>query len=207
MRPAPSAALLVLAAALLVSGCGPNRVEPPSRFPKPLLQPVALAASLSADAAFSGYVHEEKLPPPGTTWRLSVGPTSVDWMRNLLSAAFARVVPADRADLVFVPSIDKVQFSTPAQSRTEFYEAWIRYTVTVRNRHGATVATWPIAAYGKHRDGTLASATDGMGEALNQAMRDGAAALALQLRDPQALGRLAAATPPPAAAGAAGAHS
>lgn len=195
-------ALLLIALALL-AGCGPNKVEPPSRFPKPVMQQMALTAALDADAAFSRYVHEEKLPPPGGAWKLSIGPASVDWMKNLLAAAFSSL-KTDRsagADVVFRPTIESVQFSTPAQSRTDFYEAWIKYKIDVLDRSGRVVGHWPIAAYGKHRDKSLASAEVGMGEALNKAMRDGAAGLALELHDAKRFGALLNANPP-AAAGA-----
>ncbi|WP_439639072.1 hypothetical protein [Nevskia sp.] len=210
MNPIPKRLLSGLAA-LLLAGCGPNRVETPSRFPKPVMQPMAYSAALDADSAFSRYVHQEKLPPPGKAWTLSIGPASVDWMKNLLAAAFASFGSSGgTADLVFRPSIDSVQFSTPAQSRTEFYEAWIKYTVAVFDRGGRKLADWPIAAYGKRRDKSLASAEEGMGEALNKAMRDGAAGLALELRDPARIAALlrgpgaapaSSSKPPPAAGG------
>ena len=192
----PCRIALALAALLLLAACGPNRVETPSRFPATLMQPLPLSAALDADRAFSTHVHDEKLPPPGRAWRLSIGPASVDWMKNLLAASFSSVASSPAgADLVFRPAIEDVQFSTPQQSKTEFYEAWIKYRVTVVNRGGQTVATWPIQAYGKRRDRSLASAEAGMGEALNKAMRDGAAALALELRDPKRVQALAQSRP------------
>jgi hypothetical protein len=201
-------ALLTVTVLLTLAGCGPNRVETPSRFPAPLMQPLRLSAALDADRAFSTHVHDEKLPPPGRAWRLSVGPASVDWMKTLLAASFTSFSnERSSADLVFRPAIEDVQFSTPQQSKTEFYEAWIKYRVEVLDRGGRTVANWPITAYGKRRDRSLASAEAGMGEALNKAMRDGAAALALELRDPlkvQALLKTRSATP--AAASTSGAR-
>lgn len=199
----PRSMTLALVAASLLAGCGPNRVETPSRFPAPLMQPLALSAVLDADRAFSTYVHDEKLPPPGRAWRLSVGPASVDWMKNLLAASFSRFATGSGgADLVFRPTIEDVQFSTPQQSKTEFYEAWIKYRIEVVNRGGAKVANWSIQAYGKRRDRSLASAEAGMGEALNKAMRDGAAALALELRDPKRVQALAQGRPVAAPAAA-----
>ncbi len=197
MNPNPSRIVIMLAALALLAGCGPNRVEPPSRFPRPVMAPMALTAALDADTAFKTYVHSEKLPPPGQAWRLSIGPASVDWMKNLLAAAFAGFNPdsGTGADIVFRPSIESVQFSTPAQSRTEFYEAWIKYKVDVLDKSGKVVANWPIAAYGKRRDRALTSAEEGMAEAVNKAMRDGAAGLALELRDPKRLGSLLYAPP------------
>ena len=196
----PHVVVAMLAVLALLAGCGPNKVEPPSRFPKPVMQQMALTAALDADTAFKTYVHDEKLPPPGKAWRLSIGPASVDWMKNLLAASFASFKADDKsgADVVFRPSIESVQFSTPMQSRTEFYEAWIKYKVDVLDRSGRVIANWPIAAYGKRRDKSLASAEEGMGEALNKAMRDGAAGLALELRDPKRFGALLYSNPPAA---------
>lgn len=198
MNSIPHRIALVLAVLALLAGCGPNKVEPPSRFPKPVMQQMALTAALDADSAFKSYVHDEKLPPPGKAWRLSIGPASVDWMKNLLAASFTgfKADGTAGADVVFRPAIESVQFSTPTQSRTEFYEAWIKYKVEVLDRNGRSIASWPIAAYGKRRDKSLASAEEGMGEALNKAMRDGAAGLALELRDPKRFGALLYSTPP-----------
>jgi len=193
----PPRVIAMLATLALLVGCGPTKVEPPSRFPKPLMQQMALTAALDASTAFKTYVHDEKLPPPGQAWRLSIGPASVDWMKNLLAAAFVnfKADGTDGADLVFRPTIESVQFSTPAQSRTDFYEAWIKYKVDVLDRSGKLIANWPIAAYGKRRDRALASASEGMAEAVNKAMRDGAAGLALELRDPKRIGSLLYAPP------------
>ena len=53
----------------------------------------------------------------------------------------------------------------------------------ITNAAGQTVADLPLAAYGKSRDGMMVGAETGMGDALNQAMRDATAALALALQD------------------------
>lgn len=182
---------------LLVGGCATERlVQVPSAFPQPLVLTKRLPVALEMESSFRDFQHVES--SNGTEWTLAIGSASVDWLGSLLKTSFTEVAESRRADgvrLVFVPEIEEVQFSLPEQSGTEFYEAWIKYRIRVQLPDGRDVADWPIPAYGKARDKVTLGADRGLGLALNQAMRDATAALALEINDPK---RIAALLQPPA---------
>lgn len=191
---------------LLLSGCARDRhVTLSSAFPPPVMQQMKLAAGLRLSSEFRGYSHTETLADGRGRWTVPIGAASVDWISGLMRATFTEVEIAERAStqvrLVMVPSIEDVQFSLPAQSGTDFYEAWIRYRVQLLGPQGQALADWPIAAYGKARDSAVTSATAGLGIAFNNAMRDATAALALQIHDPRRMAALLAGPPPAAASG------
>lgn len=169
--------------ALLLSACGGERlVETPSAFPRPVTEQLSVNVSLDIDDAFRTYTHRETLPDRGGSWVMPIGEASVDWLTSLLRARFVEI-DARRATLRFRPVIERVEFSLPNQTGTDFYEAWIRYRVTVANGREETVETLQFAAYGKARDSTFRNAEDGMAEALHTAMRDATAAMAFHLND------------------------
>lgn len=170
--------------ALLLSACASNRTAtPPSAFPPPVMAQLQMGVMLDIDDAFGSYTHTETLPDRGGSWTLPIGPASVDWLQGLMQARFASIAGGSPGMLRFKPRIDRMEISLPNQTGTSFYEAWIQYRVAVINGAGQTVAEWPIAAYGKSRDSTMLSADVGLGRAMNQAMRDATAALALELQD------------------------
>lgn len=179
--------------ALLLSACGgERRVETPSAFPRPVIERLVLPVALQIDPAFRDYTHRETLPDRGGSWVMPIGAASVDWLTSFLSARFSEVNQG-RAALRFTPAIERVEFSLPSQTGTDFFEAWIRYRIVVTNHRGVEVESWQLAAYGKARDSTFRNASDGMGEALHMAMRDATAAMAFHLNDRQKIAQWVAA--------------
>lgn len=85
-------------------------------------------------------------------------------------------------DGVLAPAIDQVQFSTPQQTRSDFYEVWIRYRMRLFNADGTMRKEWPLIGYGKanNRNG---DAGECLNEATIWALRDAAAVLSFELRD------------------------
>ena len=176
--------VVALASLLLTACAGQYQAVPPSAFPPPLMETLPMAVALDIAPAFSTYTHTETMTGTrGATWTLPIGPASVDWVQNLARARFSSIEGGRSAALRIAPTIERVEFSLPSQTGSDFYEAWIKYRVQITNAAGQTVADLPLAAYGKSRDGMMVGAETGMGDALNQAMRDATAALALALQD------------------------
>lgn len=174
-----------MAALLMLSACaGKYTATPPSKFPPPLMEALQLSVALNMNEAFRTYTHTETMTDVrGATWTMPIGPASVDWMQSLVGARFTSIDGGVDAALRITPKIERVEFSLPSQTGTEFYEAWIQYRVQISNADGQLVADLPLSAYGKSREGLMIGAEKGMGDALNQAMRDATAALALELQD------------------------
>lgn len=174
-----------VAALLMLGGCASQYTAvPPSAFPPPLMEALQMTVNLEMDEAFRNYTHTETMTDlRAATWTMPIGPASVDWMTSLVGSRFTSIDGGNKAALKITPEIERVEFSLPTQTGTEFYEAWIQYRVRITNVGGKTVADLPLAAYGKSREGLMVGAETGMADALNQAMRDATAALAIELKD------------------------
>ena len=86
-------------------------------------------------------------------------------------------------DGVLAPTIDQVQFSTPEQTRSDFYEVWIRYRMRLFDADGTMRKEWPLIGYGKANNRNGGDASECLNEATIWALRDAAAVLAFELRD------------------------
>ncbi len=144
---------------LLLAGCGGASVTVPPRLPVPLVDRLPLAMGIHLDEDLRSYVHQEKLEPGGE-WTIELGSAQQTMFENLLIGMFESVRPvADpgspngAADTeiagVLVPHIEEVQFSTPDQTRTEYFEVWVRYRFQLHDRDGTLIGEWPLTAYGK----------------------------------------------------------
>lgn len=197
-----------LFALMLVACASTHSIVPPSHFPTPAVQPVAMSAGIYADSQFASYKHKEKLPT-GDQWEVSLGPSSLAMFRAVLGGSFKQLKTLESepsgkrlpVDVAFTPSIEEFQFATGQAAGAEFIEAWIKYNVHVAGIDGRELATWPIAAYGRHRSAMFGGTEIGLGLAIQEAMRDAGAALALKLRSVRKLpapAPVVPATPPPA---------
>jgi hypothetical protein len=87
-------------------------------------------------------------------------------------------------DAVLVPLIAELQFSTPSQTRTDYFEVWLRYQFQLYSRDGALLGEWPLTAYGKaNTQNYLLSTTEpALQEAALSACRDAMAFFTVQFR-------------------------
>jgi hypothetical protein len=185
------AALLVL---LALGGCSTTAVEVEGSFPREaVIERLPLAIGVHFDEAFSQFTLEEPIPQRGD-WNIAIGSAQVDMFRAVLPAMFERVVevedPAGTVDLdgVLIPRVDDMQFAIPFQTKSNFFEVWIRYDLTLAEPGtGRVIASWPLTAYGRTRDAMLEGAEAALQEAAVIALRDAAAFLAIDFADTRAL--------------------
>ncbi len=85
---------------------------------------------------------------------------------------------------MLVPTIEEVQFSTPDQTRTSYFEVWVRYRFQLRDRDGSVVGEWPMTAYGKANASNygLKSRNPALEAAALAALRDAMAFFTVQFR-------------------------
>jgi hypothetical protein len=150
-----TAVLLLLPLAGL-GGCLGAQVEVPTDFPVPLLQRLPINVGLVLSDELTSFAHEESLPDNGD-WRIVLGPAQQTMFNNLFSGMFEghQLVTGTSAEDqgtalagVMVPSIEEVQFAIPSQTRSDYFEVWIRYQIKLYD-NGALLGEWPITAYGK----------------------------------------------------------
>ncbi|MFK7912583.1 MAG: hypothetical protein AB8B93_01605 [Pseudomonadales bacterium] len=179
---------------LALGGCLGAQVAVPTEtteFPVPLLEPLPIAVGLVLDETLTNYVHTEERPKNGQ-WRISIGPAQPAMFNNLFAGMFAahqQVAGSSAADQgsvvqgILQPSIEQVQFATPTQTRTDYFEVWIRYQIKLFD-NGKLLGEWPIAAYGKAnvQNYGLSSTSPALQAAAFAACRDAMAYFAVQFQ-------------------------
>ena len=207
-------AVLLFAAALLVTGCGGAnvRLHDPT-IPEPLIDQLPLRVAARYPDVFDDFKHEETIIGK-ETWKIDLGRSNRLLFTQLFSSMFTEftVVDDDRRpedldiDAFIEPSIDAFEFSVPSQSQTEDFAVWIRYRIKIFDSNGTQIANWPIAAYGKSLS-TLFGGDEALQRAAVLAMRDAAAVIILQMEKATGISKLSQATAQAASAPAAPANA
>jgi hypothetical protein len=182
-------AILAVAGTIL-SGCGGASVAVPTTFPIPLVEKLPLKMGIHLNPELLAYVHAEKLETTGD-WSIDLGGAQQSMFTNLLTGMFEQLefiadplAPSAELDGVLVPNIEEVQFSIPSQTRSDYYEVWIRYQFKLYSGDGQLVADWPLTAYGKANQRNYGMQTDqpGLQAAALAACRDAMAFFTVQFQ-------------------------
>lgn len=195
-RPTGRIGLLSALFVLLITGCGTTAVEVTGgEFPRPIVPSLPLTLGVHFSDTFRSYRLEESIPQRGD-WSIDIGTAQVDMLQAVLPAMFDRVVEVDDLapdtlpeglDAVLVPTVQEMQFAIPFQTRSNFFEVWIRYEMSLIDPSGEVIARWPVTAYGKTRSLMLESAEAAMRDAAINALRDAGAFLAIGFSNQQEL--------------------
>jgi hypothetical protein len=184
--------LLLLLLAAAASGCMTTNVEvPTTQFPVPLMQQLPVRMGLFLPEELRNYEFRQDLGDAGV-FEIEIGPAQEAMFTNLLTGMFVKVVQASDpvtydtlgADAVLVPRIAEMQFSTPQQTRTDYFEVWIRYDMQLYDQDGSVLAQWPLTAYGKAntQNYLLASTSPTLTQAALNACRDAMAFFTVQFQ-------------------------
>lgn len=186
LRPA-----LVSGAMAALSGCGGASVAVPTEFPVPLVERVPVTMGVHLSPELRKFVHTEKLKNSGD-WSIDLGDAQEPMFTNLATGMFAAMrfvndplAPGADVDAVLVPSISEVQFSIPTQTRSDYFEVWIRYHFQLLSNDGQTLADWDLTAYGKANQrnyGGLQGSQPALQAAALSACRDAMAFFTVQFR-------------------------
>jgi hypothetical protein len=179
------AALASLCLSLLLGGCTTTAVTVEATFPeRPVIEQLPLEVAVVYDDAFQRYTLSESIPQRGN-WEIDLGAAQVALFRAMLPALFSAVTERDAlapepedssAELLLRPQLQDMQFSIPYQTRSNFFEVWLKYEIELYERDGETlVARYPLTGYGRTRDGFLDSAQVAIEQAAITALRDAGA--------------------------------
>lgn len=183
---ARAASLAVLGLGL--GGCSGASISVTTTVPTPLVEPIPLAMGLRFDDTMRQYVHEEDLESLGK-FRIELGSTQVPVFERVFAALFERTelvdsvpAPAAQLDGIIAPTVEELQFSIPEQTKSGFFEVWIKYKIEVYSAGGELLGSWPLPAYGKSHSQNFGFMEDGQAGGLNDAaiwaLRDAAAHIA-----------------------------
>ncbi len=204
--------LLLLPVLCGLSACsGPKKLAVEGVFPIPLMQKAPVSLGIYLDETLVQYEHKETIDKKGS-WEVAIGPSQQALFDNLASGVFeahtfVSAQTIDGAwDGVLKPSIEEVQFSLPDQTRSNYYEVWIRYKFMLFDREGGLIGEWNLPAYGKASNKNYGSSTAGLQAASMAACRDAMAFFSINFsREPVVRKWLAAGKPlaPPTQTGTA----
>ena len=190
--------ILIVADSIAAAGCGPGAVPVATVIPDPLVQALPLTVAVVYDDDFTHYAYEEKAT--GADWNIDLGDSNVRMLDRVLASSFSNVVRRDAMpaegesltgiDFVLKPEVDEYAFLTPEDAGVDFYSVSIRYNLVAYTPSGAPIDRWQINSYGRTKAKKI-SPKDSLAAATDVALRDAAAALALDFQQrPQILALL-----------------
>ena len=127
-------------------------------------------------------------------WKIESGSSHVALFEQILGSMFEQTkevagTESDAAvDAVLAPGVAEMQFALPAETKSDFYEAWIKYDMELYDRDGSPIANWSVTGYGKSSTEFMKSRDKGLNAAVNQALRDAGAKFALGFSRVEAVG-------------------
>ena len=171
----------------LLGGCASTSVEVAGTFPdEPAVRTLPLEIGVHFEESFANYSLAEEIPERGE-WNIDIGAAQLGLFRTVLPAMFRTVEELEDPgaagtdlDAVLVPRVEEMQFAIPFQTKSNFFEVWIRYDLTLLHPGSdRVIASWPLTGYGRTRDAMLDSAGEAIRQATIMALRDAGAFLAI----------------------------
>lgn len=209
-----SLVISVLGLSLLSACAGNINVTAEANVPTPIVDPHPFPVGVYYSPELVEYVHEQKVADRGSI-TIDLGKNQKTVFDRTFGQMFQEVVNVESLEElpqnvagVLVPSIVAVQLMTPQQSRNDYYEIWIRYSIEIilpdgtkldfasqTSRGGRaepensearrTQLAWMIAAYGKANKQDYSSfmekADSALAEATQNAYRDAALLIVVSL--------------------------
>jgi hypothetical protein len=180
--------VLLLGLLAPLAGCSPGvEFKAHTEVPKPLMARIPVTLGVHYEKTFRSYTYTgDSQDRPN--WRIEIGDAQIALFDRILSSMFRNIahvkaIPdqdnAGRVAGIISPEVAEFQCTLPSETDTDFYEAQIKYEVRLYEPDGRLVARWPVAGYGKSPSGLLTTANEGLGNALDLALRDAGAQLAL----------------------------
>ena len=175
----PAALLLALAA------CEQSvSLKVDTEIPTPVISRMPVKMGVFFSDEMRNYIFAEN-SEDRPNWKIESGSSHVALFDQIISSMFVETkevagTSADTTlDAVLAPSVAEMQFALPEETKTDFYEAWVKYNMELYNRDGSRIAGWSVTGYGKSSTEFMKSRDKGLNAAVNQALRDAGAKFAL----------------------------
>ena len=187
MISAPEARLALAALALvLLSACGPARVDVKGSFPAPLMEPLPLTMGVWYPEEFANHeFFDQAKSREESGWIVKTGEAQVQMWDTLLDGMFYELVhmkgepgPGQMnqlVDAVLIPHVEELQYAIPAHTNVKVYEIWMRYRFEMVSRGGKPIAEWTMTSYGKTPTAFMQSDEGAVNLAAVMALRDAGA--------------------------------
>lgn len=155
-----------------------------TEIPTPVIARMPVKMGVFYQDELRNYVYEEN-SEDRPNWKIESGSSHLALFEQILSSMFEEIIvvagmsAGTTVDAVLAPSVADMQFALPAETKTDFYEAWVKYNMELYNQDGSRIADWSVTGYGKSSTEFMKSRDRGLNAAVNQALRDAGAKFAL----------------------------
>lgn len=190
-------ALLTMAAGLLLAGCGSSfNLQTQAQVPAPVVTQLPLTMGVYYNDKFRHYVYEENTEDR-KNWHIDNSRSRVALFQQILPSMFQQVLQVsgtsaaagEQVDAILSPQVEEMQLALPRETYSDLYEAWIRYKIQLFQPDGELIAEWPLTGYGKAEQGFFRNRSKGLNSAIDQALRDIGAKLAIGFSKEEAVSR------------------
>lgn len=172
----------------ILAGCS-NSLEfkVKSDIPTPLISKIPIVMGVYYPDKFKHYAYREN-SAERKNWDIESGPSQVALFNRILPPMFKQVkqikslplaANGDDVQAVLIPSIQEMQFSLPQETHLDMYEVWIKYKLRLQDADGNVISEWTVTAYGKSTKKFLRNREKGLNDAMDLALRDAGAKIAL----------------------------
>ncbi|MCY3858447.1 MAG: hypothetical protein OXG25_06005 [Gammaproteobacteria bacterium] len=188
---------LVSFVAAFLAGCGTSaKFRMDFSVPKPVISPLPIRIATYYPPQIRTHIYEEKIENHGD-FRIDMTGAHEVLFSTVFDSLFEQYVEVENFDEVpgdmhgiISPSVQEVQITLPQQTRSDYYEVWIRYQLQLWDRTGQLIHSWPLAAYGKANKNNYPTLSRASASALHDAtefaLRDAAASMSFYFaKEPQ----------------------
>ena len=160
------------------------------KLPIPLASQLPLALGVHYTDEFRNYVFEEN-SESRKEWKIDYQKPRLALFAQILPTMFRSVEPvtepkaagaAATLDLILEPEVIETQVALPDETRSDNYEAWIKYGIKLYQPGGELIAEWQLTGYGRSQTAMFTSKEQGINTAINLALRDIGAKLVLDFQ-------------------------
>lgn len=176
---------------LFLGACTSSLVmEVDSAVPTASTDTTSTTVGLHITTDFRNYVYRENTPDR-QNWEISIGKSQTAMFENILKAVYGEVTVTGSQDqtgdfdLLVQPKLIEMQLATPAETGFKFFEAWLNYTLTVRDIAQTSTRVVNVTAYGKQNTARFQRLQEGLRQAIEKALRDAGAKLTVTLTSKQ----------------------
>jgi len=173
---------------LVTTGCSTGvNLQVQSQVPVPLVTKLPLDLGVYYNENFREYVFKENAEDR-QDWVIDNRESRISLFNQVLPSMFRSVSPVEDItspgnsnllDAIIEPEVVEMQLALPSETNLDLYEAWIRYNIKIHNPQGDLISQWQVTGYGKSPVETFSSNSKGLNNAIEIAMRDIGAKIAL----------------------------
>lgn len=187
----------ILAMVILTTGCSGAQVSLESQFPTPLLEAIPIKAGIVINEQLLNYNHNEEIKGSGK-FNIHIGSAQRNMFNRLGEGLFSEYSVLEQltsnsdVDAILLPEIMQMQMALPRQTRSEYFEVWMRYRFHFYDNEANLIGSWDLPAYGKANQNDYRGDEAGLKAAALSACRDAMAFFSLNFQSESVAARWAA---------------